>query len=93
VAQKADKDWQNLKDTGNSEYLKIKQVDAFGIKFGKMAIAIPLHDIDGKLWSYQKIYDDGKQPQHLGTRTKDFLELSTFGLQNHIFCFRVDNIR
>lgn len=74
VAKQANKDWQKLKDTGNSEYLKIKQVGAYGIKYGKAAIAIPIRDIDGKLWNYQKIYDAGKQPEYMGSRTKDFLK-------------------
>lgn len=67
IAQLAQKLWEEAKDEGDSEYLCLKQVEAIGVKFsedeyGKF-VAIPLYDIDFKLWNIQKLYPkrpDGK---------------------------------
>lgn len=73
VAKQAAIDLSKLSDTGHSQYLDKKQNKAYGVKFENSFIAIPMCDVDGKLWSYQKIYDHGKQPKELEERTKDFL--------------------
>jgi putative DNA primase/helicase len=57
VAQKAQEKWAKLAETGHSKYLERKQVEAFGIRFGQNYIAIPLRDIDGKIYNLQKIFD------------------------------------
>lgn len=73
-ARQAAAAWDKLSESGASEYLERKQVQGFGIKYGNAAIAIALRDIDGKLWSYQKIYDEDKQPPYMKERTKAFLK-------------------
>jgi putative DNA primase/helicase len=44
-----------------SKYLTNKNVGTYGIKFGKNYLVIPIRDIEGKIWSYQKIFDGGKK--------------------------------
>ena len=61
AALQAEKIFAQLATTGKSEYLTKKQVEAYGVRFGKGYIAIPLRDIENKLWSLQFIYDDGRK--------------------------------
>jgi putative DNA primase/helicase len=60
IAEEATQIWEKASETGNSEYLRTKQVEAYGIRYGHDKhgnfIAVPLHDTSGKLWSLQKIY-------------------------------------
>ena len=58
VAQKAQDQWLKLSGIGNSKYLERKRIESFGVRFGKNYIAIPLQDVDGKIWSLQKIFDE-----------------------------------
>lgn len=55
--------WDSLSDTGVSDYLNKKQIadcKDLGIKFSpKEGFYVPMRDIDGKLWSVQKIQNDG----------------------------------
>jgi hypothetical protein len=66
--------WQTSKTEGTSEYLTRKQVPAIGCRFGHEAktgrsfLAVPLRDTEGKLWSIQKIYDDGTKLFLKGSR-------------------------
>lgn len=56
--------WAKGLDDGESGYLKRKKIDGhkLGIKFdGKGDFYVPMRDIDGKLWSTQKIYWDGER--------------------------------
>jgi putative DNA primase/helicase len=62
--------WQNLTESGHSNYLARKQVNGCGIRFGEQFIVIPLSDTEGKLWSLQKIYDDGTKKFLPGGRKK-----------------------
>ncbi len=75
AAKKASKEWEQYPNTGHSTYLERKKVGAFGIRYGKGFIVIPLRDIDGNIQSLQKIYDDGHIPAKLKQegRNKDFL--------------------
>ena len=61
TAIEAENIWNNANETGVSEYLNIKKVSAFGIKYGSDQygdfVAVPLMDVDGKLWNVQKIYN------------------------------------
>ena len=65
TSEKALSLWDGLAEIGQSNYLQKKQVSAFGIKFGdengQNVIYVPLQDIDSKLWSLQKIYDNGSK--------------------------------
>jgi len=70
AAEQANNDWLKLKKTGKFEYLKRKQVKAYGVRFGKAAIAVPLRDIEGKVWNLQVIYHDGKKRFQKGGRKK-----------------------
>lgn len=49
--------------TGNSEYLKSKQIGAYNVSFGshknRPCIMIPARNITGKICSIQRIYDNG----------------------------------
>jgi putative DNA primase/helicase len=57
--------WQNLSTTGESLYLARKQISAFGLRFGKSngsnVVYVSLRDADNKLWSLQKIFDNGSK--------------------------------
>ena len=61
TAIEAENIWNNANETGVSEYLNIKKVSAFSIKYGSDQygdfVAVPLMDVDGKLWNVQKIYN------------------------------------
>lgn len=57
IFKNANFDFHNLK---NNNYLENKQVLPFGIKYDKDDnLLIPLRDVNGKLWSLQKILPDG----------------------------------
>jgi len=66
---------------GVSAYLtrkKIEQDGSLGVRFGKdegdeVFIAVPRYDIDGKLWSFEKIYEDGRKSSFKGGRKKGCL--------------------
>ena len=62
------KEWQTFSESGKSDYLDRKKVSPIGIRFREGGIAIPMRDINGKLWSYQKIYDDGTKRSFPGGR-------------------------
>jgi phage/plasmid primase-like uncharacterized protein len=57
---------KDAKNTGNSQYLRKKQIDDIkinNIKFDQNNNPlIPIRDINGKLWSVQTIYNNGKKP-------------------------------
>lgn len=60
-ACKALSDWNSFSTDGESAYLMRKQVGAFGVRYGSDSfgkfISVPVKDVDGKLWSHQKVYD------------------------------------
>jgi hypothetical protein len=64
AARKAYGFWQHSSVTGESDYLKRKGVGSYGIRFrhteqyGNAAV-VPMRDIDGRMWSYQLLNDDG----------------------------------
>lgn len=73
VARKAYGFWQHSAMTGESDYLKRKGVGAYGIRFryteqyGNAAV-VPMHDVDGRLWSYQLLNADGSKHNAKGGR-------------------------
>lgn len=68
----ASEKWQNLAETGSSPYLTHKQVEAFGVRFGKEknVLVIPARDTTGKLWTLQWINPDGTKRFLTGGRKK-----------------------
>ena len=50
--------WEGCSELGHSPYFTKKQVKAFGIRFCKEYVVIPVRDVTGKIWSLQTI--DGK---------------------------------
>jgi putative DNA primase/helicase len=70
VAENASIEWAGFSLEGTSHYLKTKKVSDFGIRFGEDYIAIPLRDIEGNLWSLQKIYPNGEKRFLTGGRKK-----------------------
>jgi len=70
AAKRALKDWHSFAEAGQSPYLTNKKVDAVAVRFGDGFIAIPIKDVEGKLWSYQKIYPNGKKYLLEGGRKK-----------------------
>lgn len=60
-AARAEKLWDAMAEVGDSYYLARKQVASLGIRFYNDSIAVPLHDVDGKLWSLQFIQPNGKK--------------------------------
>ena len=65
------KEWQALPDAPNDHrYLQRKHVNAHGLKLDKNGnLVMPLHDIDGKLWSVQRISAQGDKLFTKGGRT------------------------
>jgi len=70
VATKAKQQWDALQYVGNSQYLERKQVNDFGLRFGESFIAVPLYDVNGKLWSLQSINNDGTKRFSFGGRKR-----------------------
>lgn len=67
AAKRAATIWQGLSDNGRSDYLQRKKVGAFGIRFSRGAIAIPLHTVDNKLVGLQFIQPNGDKKFLTGT--------------------------
>ena len=59
AAKTAQVEFNQLSDTGTSQYLKRKQVSGHGVKYGNRFIAIPIMGINGVLRGIQKIFDAG----------------------------------
>ena len=59
ISNLADERWNSYSVSGESSYLNHKQVKAFGIRFGKDSLIVPVRDISGKLWSLQYIDSSG----------------------------------
>ena len=76
ASQKAEKIWNDLTEDGQSEYLANKKISAYGIRFGDGHIAVPICDIEGKIWSIQEIFDVDNCPEYLKKqgRNKNFLK-------------------
>ena len=53
--------WDKLPDSGASPYLDKKGVRAWGVRFSRGSVVVPLRDAEGKLWSLQFINADGEK--------------------------------
>lgn len=75
TAIEVEKEFSSLQKEGECNYLKKKLLSDtldLGIKFdSKNNIYVPLLDIDGKIWSYQRIQDDGSKYFHSSARIKE----------------------
>lgn len=73
----------------STEYTNRKKVSmAPGVRVGNDEggefLAIPLRDVDGKLWTFQKVYGDGQKRFFTGGRKKGcFFQFGT--IENHVY--------
>lgn len=78
--------WNNSRGKGYSPYLFYKRINAFGIRFDRDVILVPLRDIYGKLWGYQRILPDGKKYFLSGGKAKGcFHSIGAINSNEHIF--------
>ena len=75
VAEQTSELWKNFSESGQSDYLVRKKVGAHGIRFDKSFIVLPLRDDAGKLWSLQKIYENGDKRFVFGGRKKGLMHV------------------
>lgn len=61
--------WEKLSETGVSEYLVKKKISVdVGVRYDGTDLYVPLRDVEGKLWSLQKIGSNGFKQFHEGAR-------------------------
>lgn len=60
AAQKAEKLWERAREDGRSPYLDRKQVRAFGVRFMRETLLVPLRDMEGRLHGLQYVGDEKK---------------------------------
>lgn len=70
TAARAAKIWHALPDTGACEYLQRKKVRAFGARFTRGLLVVPVRDVDGALHGLQFIAPDGGKKFLTGTPKK-----------------------
>lgn len=74
VSKEITESWTTLLAEGSSQYLVkkgIADVEGLGIKFDKEGnLYVPLRDLDGQLWSWQRIEWDGTKRLHPGGRKR-----------------------
>jgi len=70
AALKADIVLRSAKPAGESEYLRRKNIQAFGLKFDGDDLLMPMADLDGHLWGYQRISPCGRKMFLSGQRAK-----------------------
>jgi len=61
TAKRAQDIFRKLPETGSSDYLKRKQVKAWGVRFSRGSICVPARDVDDKLWTLQWIDKEGNK--------------------------------
>ncbi len=71
--------WNSLQECGTSEYLnrKFDSEIQHGARFDQGTICIPVRDVDGRIWSLQKITPNGDKWFHPGGRVRGCFH--TFG--------------
>lgn len=65
--------WNSLEESGDNEYLRRKKIARdinAGIRFDSQNLYVPARDIDGRLWSLQRISSDGTKMFHPGGRIR-----------------------
>lgn len=73
--ERAEKIWQGLPEEGGSPYLDRKKVRAFGLRFSRGSIVVPVRDVFGWLCGLQFIAADGTKKFLTGTTKKGRLHL------------------
>lgn len=68
--ERSAKIWAGLSDGGQSAYLERKQVRAWGVKFGKGAMVVPVRDAKRDLVGLQFIQADGSKKFVTGTQKR-----------------------
>jgi len=73
AALRAQAFWPQLKTTGDSPYLKRKQVKAYGVRFSERnAMAIPMRDMPGTVYGLQVIHAEPRVTKDGSKIEKDF---------------------
>jgi len=67
AAKRAKDIWGKLPEVGGSEYLARKKVRAFGLRFSRGSIVVPVADVNGVLHGLQFINSDGDKKFLTGT--------------------------
>ncbi len=67
AARRAGEIWDKLPELGGSEYLKRKQVRAFGLRFSRGSVVVPLRTARGRLVGLQFISGEGAKKFLTGT--------------------------
>ncbi len=71
AAIEAAKAWNGASDVGSTSYVTQKQMcGSLGIRFRGGDIIVPVRDVDGKLWSIQKIQEDSGKYFYPGARVE-----------------------
>lgn len=70
AAQRATQIWEQLPDQGKSPYLDKKRVKAFGLRFSRGSIVVPLRTVTDELVGLQFIASDGSKTFLTGTAKK-----------------------
>jgi putative DNA primase/helicase len=81
AAMSAEERWERYPSAPpNHPYLKAKGVPPCGVRIDGRALLVPMRDVEGKLWSLQEIYPDGrKQNQEGGRRRGCFFQIGEIG--------------
>lgn len=67
AAQRAAEMWEKLPEMGASEYLKKKRVPAYGLRFSRGSVVVPVRNLAGDLTGLQFINGDGDKKFLTGT--------------------------
>lgn len=67
AAERAADLWQKLPEMGASEYLKKKRVPAYGLRFSRGSVVVPVRNLAGDLTGLQFIAGDGTKKFMTGT--------------------------
>ena len=71
AAQAAEVQFEGAADIGEHPYLARKGVGGYGVRQGEDGrLMVPIRDLDGKLWSYQAISEDGTKQFMKGGRVQ-----------------------
>ena len=68
--ERSAKIWEGLPEGGASDYLSAKQVRAWGVRFSRGAMVVPVRDADRKLVGLQFIQGDGAKRFLTGTQKR-----------------------
>lgn len=74
ISKEVNEIWNQLPTEGTSEYLTKKRIAdcaKLGVKFENGSVIVPVRDIDGKIWSLQKIQWDSGKFFHPGGRVQN----------------------